>query len=229
MASERMRTLLPFISIGVGILVYVLYYNSTQSWKQAQSDYERQQVEERQARQRADKKLVSEAKPWISEDGKEVYKIVSREEKDNLTWIKLKEFNKNTTYNLKLDKSVSLEKYSSNAGNMFWIKGGEAIFQNSQKKSIKLKSPQIYTGLYSYLADANSFKICGNDQKVSIALLGDNVAIEQAYSKLDKSGEDAYLELEGIMIKEMSMEGAEMIDAIYPYKFLKIENRMDCK
>jgi hypothetical protein len=74
MASERMRTLLPYVSIGIGILVYVLYYYSTQNWKQAQSDYERQQIEASQSKKRADKKYLVEAKPWISSDGNKIYK-----------------------------------------------------------------------------------------------------------------------------------------------------------
>ena len=229
MASERMRTLLPYVSIGIGILVYVLYYNSTQNWKQAKSDYEKQQVEERQSKQRADSKLISEAKPWVSNDGKEIYKIVSREEKDGLTWIKLKELNENVNYHLKYVQSGSGEKYTSNAGNLFWIKGSEAIFENNENKTTNLKSTQVYKGLFSYLADANSFKLCYGDQRVSIAMLGDNIKIEQAYSKINRSGEDVYLEIEGIMIKEMSMEGTKQIDAVYPYQFLKIEDRKTCK
>ena len=229
MASEKFRKILPYISIGVGILVYVLYYMSTESWKQAQSDYERQLVEERQAQQRADNKLVKETKPWISEDGKEVYKVISREEKDGLTWIKLKELNEDMTYNLKYVQSVSGEKYTSTAGNLFWIKGNEAIFENSEKKTSNLKSTQVYRGLYSYMADANSFKICNNDKRISIAMLGENIEIEQAYSTINNPGEDVYLEVEGAMIKEMNMKGTEMIDAIYPHKILKIEDRRGCE
>ncbi len=229
MASERTRTILPYISIGVGILVYVLYYFSTQSWKQAQSDYEKQQVEERQAKKRAEKKYMSETKPWISSDGKEVYKIINREKRDGLTWIKLKELNEDRTYNLRDAPSASGEKYSSKAGNLFWIKGNEAVFENAIGKKSNLKETKIYKGLYSYMADANSFKLCDNDRKVPIAMLGENNKIEQAYSKINRSGEDAYLEVEGIMIKAMSMEGTQMIDAIFPYKYKKIEDRQSCK
>lgn len=228
MPSERMRTILPYVSIGVGILVYVLYYNSTQSWKQAQSDYERQQVEERQAKQRADSKLVSEAKPWISTDGQEIYKIVSREEKDGLTWIKLTEQKKNTTYNLRNVKSASGEKYTSNAGNLFWIKGNEASFETGDGKKSNLKASQTYRGLYSYMADANSFSLCDIDKKVSIAFMGENIKIEQAYSKINRSGEDVYLEIEGAMIQEMNMGETKMIYVIYPHKFMKMEDKKDC-
>ena len=228
MPSERMRTLLPYVSIGIGILVYVLYYYSTQNWKQAQSDYEKQQVEERQSKKRADKKYLDEAKPWISSDGNEIYKIKSREEKDGLTWIKLTELNENVTYNLRKVESASGEKYTSTAGNIFWIKGKEAIFESSEGKNSNLKTTQIYKGLYAYMADANSYKICNGDLRVSIAMLGDNIKIEEAYSQINRSGEDVYLEIEGVMIKEMSMEGTNMIDAIYPYSFLKIEDRKDC-
>jgi len=31
------------------------------------------------------------------------------------------------------------------------------------------------------------------------------------------------------MIKKMSLEGTKKINAIYPYQFLKIEDRKDCK
>ena len=229
MASERMRTLLPYVSIGIGILVYVLYYYSTQNWKQAQSDYEKQQVEERQSKIRADKKYLDKAKPWISSDGKKIYKIIRRKEINSLTWIKLTELNENTTYNLRQVESASGEKYSNNAGNIFWIKGDEAIFENSEKKTTNLKNTQVYKGLFSYMADANTFKLCDGDQRVSIAMLGDNIKIEQAYSKLNRFGDDVYLEIEGAMIKEMSMEGTKNIVAIYPYQFLKIEDRKDCK
>jgi len=229
MASERMRTLLPYVSIGIGILVYVLYYYSTQNWKQAQSDYERQQIEASQSKKRADKKYLDKAKPWISSDGNKIYKIVSRKEKNGLTWIKLTELNEIITYNLRQVESANGEKYSSNAGNIFWIKGDEAIFENSEKKTDNLKSPQVYKGLYSYMADANSFKLCDGDQRISISMLGDNIKIEQEYSKINRSGEDVYLEIEGAMIKKMSLEGTKKINAIYPYQFLKIEDRKDCK
>lgn len=139
MASERMRKLLPYVSIGVGILVYILYYNSTENWKQAQSDYERQQVEERQAKKRDANKYLKTVKPWISTDGKKIYQIINREEKDGLTWIQLKEQNEDATYNLRYVESASGEKYTSNAGNTFWIKGKEAIFENSEKEVINLK------------------------------------------------------------------------------------------
>jgi len=58
MPSERTRRILPYISIGVGILVYVLYYNSTQNWNETIAEYERQQVEEKLEKKRANAKYV---------------------------------------------------------------------------------------------------------------------------------------------------------------------------
>lgn len=229
MTSERTRKILPYVSIGIGILVYVLYYYSTQSWKQAQSDYERQQIEERQAKQRADNKLVEDAKPWISEDGSEIYKIINREEKNGLTWIKLKELRNDVTYNLKHVVSASGEKYTSNAGNMFWAKGNEAIFENKEKVTKNLRSIKTFKGLFSYLADANIFKICDSDRKLSVAFLGDNINIEKAYSKINRPGEDVYLEIDGSIIQVMGPEGDQMVEAIYPYKFINIEDRTTCE
>lgn len=229
MPSEKFRKVFPYISIGIGIFVYVLYYMSTQSWNEAKSEYERQEVQRRLAEKRENEKLISQTKPWISLDGKEIYKLISREDKDGLIWIKLEELNEDMTYNLRKVDSASGEKYTSNAGNLFWIKGDEAIFQNSEKKKSNLNKAKKISGLFSYMADANSFKLCENNIQVSIAMLGDNANIEKAYSQFNKSGEEVYLEVEGAMIKAESMEGSGMIDAIYPYKILDIENRSDCK
>lgn len=229
MPSETFRKIFPYISIGVGILVYVLYYVSTQSWNEAQSEYERQEVQRRLAEERENQKLISESKPWISDDGKEIYTLLSKTKKDGLTWIKLKELNEGMTYNLRKVESANGEKYTSNAGNLFWIKGEEAIFENDEKKKSNLNVAKKISGIFSYMADANSFKFCESHLQTSIAMLGDNANIEKAYSELNTSGKMVYLELEGAMIKVESMEGSIMIDAIYPYKFLDIENRSDCK
>ncbi len=229
MPSETFRKIFPYISIGVGILVYVLYYMSTQSWNEAQSEYERQEVQRRLAEERENQKLIAESKPWISDDGKEIYTLLSKTKKDGLTWIKLKELNEGMTYNLRKVESANGEKYTSNAGNLFWIKGEEAIFENDEKKKSNLNEVKKISGLFSYMADANSFKFCESHLQTSIAMLGDNANIEKAYSELNTSGKMVYLELEGAMIKVESMEGSGMIDAIYPYKFLDIENRSDCK
>jgi len=229
MPSERFRKIFPYVSIGVGILVYVLYYNSTQNWKQMQSEYEQQQVQERQKKKRAKKEYMSKVKPWISIDGKEIYEIVKREEQDGLIWIQLTERKENITYNLRYSKSGSGEKYTSKVGNLFWMKGDEAIFENKEGKKSNLKSAKIYKGLYSYMADANTFKICGSDQMIPITMLGDNIEIERAYSKIGRSGEDVYLEVEGAIIKEKSMEGDEMIDAVYPFKLIGMEDRKECE
>lgn len=229
MPSERTRRILPYISIGVGILVYVLYYNSTQNWNETIAEYERQQVEEKLAKKRANAKYVAEAKPWVSADGKKVYKIVKREEKDDLIWIQLTELNENITYNLRETKAASGEKYTSMADNLFWIKGEEAIFENDKGVKYNLRETQIFRGLYSYMADANSYKLCKDDKRVSIAFLGDNMAIEEAYSKIGRPGENVYLEVEGAMIKEMSMEGDAIIDAVYPHKLMLIKDRKTCK
>lgn len=229
MPSETFRKIFPYVSIGVGILVYVLYYMSTQSWNEAQSEFERQEVQRRLAEKRSNDKLLSEAKPWISEDGMEIYKLISREEKDGLTWIKLREYNEDMTYNLRKVQSASGEKFTSNAGNLFWIKGEEAIFENSEKEISNLKKTQIYKGLFSYMADANSYKLCDEDRNVSIAMLGDNTNIESAYAKINRPGEEVYLEVEGTLIKEMSMEGIKMNNAVYPFKIIAMEDRFDCK
>lgn len=229
MPSERTRKLLPYISIGVGILVYVLYYNSTQNWKQAQSDYERQQVEERQAKKRANSKLLDEAKPWISNDGSEIFKITNREDKEGLLWIQLSELKENITYNLRQAKSASGEKYTSNLGNVFWIKGKEAVFENAQGKISKLYAIEVFQGLYSYMADANSFQNCETNQNITIAFEGKNIDIEKAYAALEKAGEQVYLEIEGAIIQKVSMEKSTLIDALYPYKFVKMEDRNSCR
>lgn len=228
MPSERTRKILPYISIAVGILVYILYYYSTENWKQAQSDYERKQVAERQAKKRADQQYLKKSKPWISIDGKEIYKIKSREEKDGLTWIQLNELKENINYNLRYVASASGEKYTSNAGNIFWIKGDEAFFENSEKEKSILQKTKIFKGLYSYMADANSYQLCDTDRKLSIAMTGENIKIEQAYSKLKGSGENVYLEIEGAIILEESMEGSEMINAIYPYQMIELDPSKNC-
>lgn len=228
MPSENFRKIFPYISIGVGILVYVLYYMSTQSWNEAKNEYERQEVQRRLAEKRKNEKLVSETKPWISENGKQIYQLISSENKDGLTWIKLKELNEGMTYNLRKVESASGEKYTSQAGNLFWIKGGNAIFENDQKKTFNLTQVKIFRGLYSYMADANTFEICNKNLSTSIAMLGINADIENAYSKLNKLGKKAYLEIEGAMIKEKNMEGSEIIDAIYPYKLKRLESHSEC-
>jgi len=122
-------------------------------------------------------------------------------------------------YNLRETKAASGEKYTSMADNLFWIKGEEAIFENDKGVKYNLRETQIFRGLYSYMADANSYKLCKDDKRVSIAFLGDNMAIEEAYSKIGRPGENVYLEVEGAMIKEMSMEGDAIIDAVYPQLF----------
>lgn len=229
MPSEKFRKIFPYISISVGILVYVLYYMSTQSWNEAKAEYERQEVQRRLAEEKENEKLISQSMPWISSDGKEIYKLISRENKDGLIWIKLKEINEDMTYNLRKVESATGEKYTSKAGNLFWIKSDEAIFENNEKKKSNLKKAKLIEGLFSYIADANSFILCESNVQVSIAMLGDNANIESEYSKFNKAGEEIYLEVVGAMIKEKSIEGSEMIDAIYPYKLIHIENRSECK
>jgi len=229
MPSETFRKIFPYISIGVGILVYVLYYMSTQSWNEAQSEYERQEVQRRLAKKAEQDKLVSNSKPWISDDGKENFKMISSQEKDGLTWIKLKAFNEGITYNLRKVESEIGEKFTSNAGNLFWMKGEEAIFENNKNKTYNLRKTKTYKGLYSYMADANSFKLCDGGNTISVAMLGENKNIESAYSKIKRAGEDVYLELEGVIIRDMSMEGNVVIDAVYPYQLIEMIDRMDCK
>jgi len=70
----------------------------------------------------------------------------------------------NDGYKLRYVESGSSEKYTSNAVNLYCIKGNEAVFEKDEGKKSKL-------------IESNSYKLCDDDTQVSIALLGDNIAL----------------------------------------------------
>lgn len=84
------------------------------------------------------------------------------------------------------------------------------------------------TGLYDYIADAGSIKLCGSDERLPVATEGDNAALERAYGNTRLNpGESLQVELSGRILERLPMEGP-LRRVFIVDNFISIQARDSC-
>jgi len=90
----------------------------------------------------------------------------------------------------------------------------------------QLTESNRFVGLFRYMADAAVFTSCTDDKRYAVELSGAFVECEKAYSSMNKSGEPAFMVLDGEVVKNQG-EGPKEILRIT--KLISANTTTKCK
>ena len=70
---------------------------------------------------------------------------------------------------------------------------------------------KTFKGMYSYMADANNFRLCDNGNNFPVAMQGNYLELEKNYTAISQNGKEVYVELVGHLedLKAMEENGNE--------------------
>lgn len=122
----------------------------------------------------------------------------------------------------------------------FW--GGIMLYQyfNKDNKDFKSLAEKIkatkqantnrtFKGMYSYMADANNFRICNSDKSYPVSMQGDYLKLEKSYLENSEAGKEVYIELIGHLKAVKAMEGNGKEAAIMVQELIKIDSNKVCQ
>jgi hypothetical protein len=99
----------------------------------------------------------------------------------------------------------------------------------NKSKDNNATKESIYTGMFTYMADANMFFPCDGSQRMPVAMTGEYLTLERKYTALTKgSGERIYVRVEGSTKEVPAMEGNGKELALVVSKVLEVDNHKDC-
>ena len=88
---------------------------------------------------------------------------------------------------------------------------------------------EVMRGMYSYMADTGLFLDCQKQQRIPVAMKGDNITLERAYlKKRYLAGKSLLVELDGRIEQRKKMEGDGKQDTLIVDKFLAIKQQETC-
>jgi heat shock protein HslJ/membrane-bound inhibitor of C-type lysozyme len=118
--------------------------------------------------------------------------------------------------------SASGARYSDGY-TVLWSKGGEAMLESGEVRaqSCKAASPVVISGLFTYLADAASFTVCGETRRLPVAM-------EQGYRELERvyldqrsaPGAPLFVTVEGALEYRLPMEGTTPVWTLVVRRFV---------
>lgn len=84
------------------------------------------------------------------------------------------------------------------------------------------------SGLYDYISDSGSIKLCGSAERLPVATEGDNAALERAYGNTRRNpGESLLVELRGHILERLPLEGP-LHRVLIVDNFISIQARDNC-
>jgi uncharacterized lipoprotein NlpE involved in copper resistance len=97
------------------------------------------------------------------------------------------------------------------------------------KATEKANANKTFKGMYSYMADANNFRICNSDKNYPVAMQGNYLELEKGYLENSEAGKEVYVELIGHLKAVKAMEGDGKEAAILVQELIKIDSKKVCK
>lgn len=91
--------------------------------------------------------------------------------------------------------------------------------------------PSVLSGLFTYLADAPSFRACDEGRAVAVAMEGAYIDLERAYLAADKSGPGAPLLafVEGEVLPRPPMEGDGTVPTLVVSRYIGLFPGLNCE
>ena len=97
--------------------------------------------------------------------------------------------------------------------------------KNDAKQAIDNKT---YKGMYSYMADANNFKLCDNGTSIPVLMQGNYLELERKYLAISQAGKEVYVELVGHLEEVETLEGDGNETAMYIEGLIIIDGGKVC-
>lgn len=86
-----------------------------------------------------------------------------------------------------------------------------------------------YYGMYTYMADSNTFRTCDKKIKMSIQMKGEYLTLEKRYLKAVDGGTKVFIRFKGMIKEVAAMEGDGKEKSMLITEFLELDKIKNCE